>query len=204
MEPYDHLNKFQLDTLREAGNIGAGNAATSLSELLGKKIMMEVPEARIVSLTEVTDLVGGAEQLVAAVFLRINGDIPGSMFLVISVEEANQLIRYLADDPEISVEKEMGPSALQEAGNILAGSYLSSLSDFTGLRLQPTPPALTVDMAGAILISGLTEASRSGEHAIMIETSFSEWNEIRGRFLLVPDPDAFPAFFRALGVSVDE
>lgn len=204
MESYNRFSSFHLDTLREAGNIGAGHAATSLSKLLGKKIVMEVPDARIASLTEVTEMVGGPEQLVAAVFLRIEGDASGSMFVIISAEEANLLIRYLVDDPNATLGDEIGFSALQETGNILAGSYLSSLSDFTGLNLQPTPPVLTVDMAGAILISGLTETSRLGENAIMIETSFSEWNEMKGHFLLLPDPNAFPTIFRALGVPVNE
>lgn len=199
-----NFSSFHLDTLREIGNIGAGHAATSLSKLLGKKIVMEVPEARIVTLSEVTDMVGGPEQLVAAVFLRIEGDVHGSMFVIISVEEAHLIIHYLMDNQDLTMEDEIGYSALQEIGNILAGSYLSSLSDFTGLILQPTPPALTIDMAGAILASGLTEISRFGEHAILIETSFNEWNEMRGHFLLLPDPDAFPTIFRALGVPGDE
>ncbi|HEU5140250.1 MAG TPA: chemotaxis protein CheC [Bacillales bacterium] len=204
MEPYNDLNSFQLDILREAGNIGAGHAATSLSQLLGRKIEMEVPGARIASLTEVTEWIGGADQLVAAVFLRVGGDVTGGMFLVVTIEEASSLIQYLTGDSEVTLENEPGLSALQEAGNILAGSYLSSLSDFTGLGMKASPPEVIMDMAGAILGSGLTETSRFGEHAILIETSFSEWDEIKGRFLFLPDPDAVPTVFKALGVSADE
>ncbi|HET7658079.1 MAG TPA: chemotaxis protein CheC [Bacillales bacterium] len=204
MTLYDHLNFLQLDSLREAGNIGAGNAATSLSKLLDKKIVMKVPEARLASLTEVTEIVGGAENLVTAVFLRIEGDVPGSMFLIFSVEEADALISHLTGNSELSLDDEIGVSAIQETGNIMAGSYLSALSDFTGLTLLPTPPFLTVDMAGAILESGLPEKSRYEEHAIMIETSFSEWDEIKSHFLLLPDPDSFLRLFQALGVPLDE
>jgi chemotaxis protein CheC len=95
---------------------------------------------------------------------------------------------------------QLGFSALRETGNILTGSYLSSLADFTGLNLQPMPPALTIDMAGAVLASGLTEASRFGDYALLIETHFTEWEEIKGRFLFVPDPDSFAEIFHALGV----
>ncbi|HEX7065314.1 MAG TPA: chemotaxis protein CheC [Bacillales bacterium] len=204
MGPYNDLNSFQLDILREVGNIGAGHAATSLSQLLNRRIVMEVPEARIASLTEVTEWIGGAEQLVAAVFLRIEGDVTGGMFLIVSIEEANSLIAYLTGNSEISLKNEPGLSALQEAGNILAGSYLSSLSDFTKLEMKASPPELIVDMAGAILASGLTETSRFGEQAILIETSFCEWDEIRGRFLFLPDPDAVPTVFKALGVCANE
>lgn len=202
MESYEHLSSLQLDTLRETGNIGAGHAASSLAKLLNKKIVMEVPEASIVSLNDVTERLGGAEQLVVSIFLRISGDVAGSMFFIVSVEEAEQLVQYLVGDT--NVQNQLGFSALQETGNILAGSYLSSLADFTGLNLQPTPPALTIDMAGAVLASGLTEVSRFGDFAIMIETHFSEWGEIKGRFLLVPDPDSFAKIFRALGVPFHE
>lgn len=204
MTLYDRLNAMHLDSLREAGNIGAGNAATSLSKLLDKKIVIKVPKARFATLEEVMEIVGGPEQLVAAVFLRIEGDVPGSMFLVFSIQEADTLISHLIGDGEFSLNDEIGKSALQETGNIMVGSYLSALSDFTGLNLFQTPPSLTVDMAGAILESGLPEASRYEGHAIMIETSFSEWNEIKSHFLLLPDPDAIPKLFQALGVPVDE
>lgn len=204
MERFEHFSALHLDTLKEAGNIGAGNAATALSKLLGSKVSVEVPDARIVTLTEVTEMFGGAEQRVTALFLRIEGDAPGSLFFIVSVEEANWFIRYLTGDSESSLEDAFGLSALQEAGNILAGSYLSSICDFTGLNLQPTPPAITVDMAGAILVSGLAESTRSSEHAIMIETTFNERYERNGRFLLVPDPQSVAKIFRALGVSDHE
>ena len=37
------LTAMQLDALREIGNVGAGNAATALSQILNRKIGMTVP-----------------------------------------------------------------------------------------------------------------------------------------------------------------
>lgn len=67
---------------------------------------------------------------------------------------------------------EMELSALSEIGNILAGSYLSSLADFTSLTMYPTVPALAMDMAGAILGYGLLQFGQMGDDALLIDTTF--------------------------------
>ncbi|WP_209122366.1 chemotaxis protein CheC [Alkalihalobacillus sp. BA299] len=212
MSYIERIKSYHLDVLKEIGNIGAGNAATALSTLLNKSIDMKVPSVRIVSFQEITDLVGGADKVVAAIFLRLEGDAPGSMFLLIPVAEAEQLIRRLTGDVTFQLSEppfdELGLSALQEMGNILAGSYLSALSDFTRLNLQPSVPALSIDLAGAILSFGLIEVSQVSDYTIVIDTEVNEMdNELSqssGHFFLLPDPTAFEQIFTALGVEMDE
>lgn len=95
-------------------------------------------------------------------------------------------------------------SALSEIGNILAGSYLSSLADFTSLQMSPTVPALALDMAGAILSYGLLQFGEMGDSALLIDTTFIEGqDEVEGQFFLIPDPDSFAKIFAALGVPID-
>ncbi|MOA27114.1 CheY-P phosphatase CheC [compost metagenome] len=99
---------------------------------------------------------------------------------------------------------EMEWSALSEIGNILAGSYLSSLADFTKLTMIPTVPALALDMAGAILSYGLLQFGEMGDSALLIDTTFIEGNhEVEGQFFLIPDPESFSKIFTALGVPID-
>ncbi|WP_027408707.1 chemotaxis protein CheC [Anoxybacteroides tepidamans] len=209
MSNISHLNADHIDILREIGNIGAGNAATALSQLLNKKIEMNVPSVQIVSFDEMMDLVGGAEQVVAAVFLRIEGEAPGNMFFVLSLSQAERFVKQMTGEHGFSFssqQSELGLSALQELGNILAGSYLSALADFTHLKLYPSVPALTVDMIGAILQYGLLELSRVGDYAIVIDTAVHEEQEpqdsVNGHFFLLPDPDSFAPIFRSLGVEL--
>ena len=57
-----NLTPFQLDAIREVGNIGAGHAATVLSQLLNKRVAMSVPKVNILPLAEACDVVGGPEQ----------------------------------------------------------------------------------------------------------------------------------------------
>ncbi|WP_280768959.1 chemotaxis protein CheC [Salipaludibacillus daqingensis] len=213
MKDLSEIKSQHLDILKEVGNIGAGNAATALSQMLHKVIDMKVPAVKVVPFTEISDAVGGEEAVVAAVFLRIEGEAPGNMFFMLPVNEANDLIRQLIGDPSLHLQQEpideMGASALCEVGNILAGSYLSSLSDFTKLNLQPTPPAVAVDMTMALLSAGLVELSEAGDYAIVIDTEINEKDQdntiqSKGHFFLLPDPDSLEKIFRSLGVNMDE
>ncbi|WP_371860593.1 chemotaxis protein CheC [Paenibacillus chibensis] len=195
-----------MDVLKEVGNIGAGNAATALSLLLNKPVDMAVPKVQLLSFEEISDKVGGAEKLVVAIFLRVEGDAPGNLFFILSPEAAKSLLNRLVGIP-LEGEgffDEMEQSALCEIGNILAGSYLSSLADFTNLSMSPTVPALAMDMAGAILSYGLLQFGQMGDDALLIDTTFLEGDhEVEGQFFLIPDPDSFSKIFKALGVPVD-
>ncbi|WP_019242287.1 MULTISPECIES: chemotaxis protein CheC [Bacillus] len=205
------IRTIHLDILKEIGNIGAGHAATALSTLLNKKIEMNVPNVRIVSFDEMIELTGGADNVVACVFLRIEGDAPGSMFFVLSLEQATDYIIQMTGDTDFCFDRpplsELALSALQEVGNILSGSYLSSLSDFTKLNLYPSVPALSIEMAGAVISFGLLELSQVSDYAIVIETELSEndydINSVTGHFFLLPDPQSFQTIFSALGIPID-
>mgnify|MGYP000120533491 CR=1 FL=1 len=207
MELFKHFKDFKMDVLKEVGNIGAGNAATALSQLLNKPIDMAVPKVQLLSFEEITEKVGGAEKLVYAVFLRVEGEAPGNLFFILSPEAATSLLSRIAGI-EISGGDElteMELSALNEIGNILAGSYLSSLADFTSLSMYPTVPALAMDMAGAILGYGLLQFGQMGDNALLIDTTFLEGNnEIEGQFFLIPDPESFPKIFKSLGVPFED
>jgi chemotaxis protein CheC len=195
---------FHMDVLKEVGNIGAGHAATALSRLLDKPVDMLVPTVRMVPFEEISNSVGGPEQVVIAIFLRVEGETPGNIFFILSQESAKKMLKNLVG---IEVENEdqyseMEISALNEIGNILAGSYLSSLADFTNLYMSPTVPSLAIDMAGAILSYGLLQFGEMGDQALFIDTKFLDGvDEIEGHFFLIPDPESFQKIFSALGVS---
>ncbi|WP_255654848.1 chemotaxis protein CheC [Cohnella sp. REN36] len=195
-----------MDVLREVGNIGAGHAATALSRLLDKPVDMAVPTVSFIPFEEIADRVGGPEEVVVAVFLRVEGEAPGNIFFLMSREQARGLLQGLLAFETTGGETftEMEMSALSEIGNILAGSYLSSLADLTGLPLSPTVPSIAVDMAGAILTYGLLQFGTMGDDALLIDTTFLEGkHEAEGHFFFIPDPESFERMFRALGVPVE-
>ncbi|WP_409347230.1 chemotaxis protein CheC [Paenibacillus sp. MBLB4367] len=192
-----------MDVLKEVGNIGAGHAATALSTLLDKPVDMLVPKVRLVPFEEVADSVGGNETIVLAIFLRVEGETPGNMFFLLSIDSAKRMLNSLVgievEDTEHFSDMEL--SALNEIGNILAGSFLTSLADFTKLSMSPTVPALAIDMAGAILSYGLMEYGQMGDQAMLIDTKFLNGQDtIEGQFFFIPDPQSFETIFSALGV----
>jgi chemotaxis protein CheC len=203
VNPLAKLEAFKMDVLKEVGNIGAGNAATALSRLLDKPVDMNVPTVRLIPFEQIADRIGGFEKVVIAVFLRVEGDAPGNMFFIIEEGSARKLLNSLLsiDTQSETGYTEMEFSALAEIGNILAGSYLSSLADFTQLSMSPTVPAITIDMAGAILSYGLEQYGEMGDSALLIDTTFLEGQEeLEGHFFLIPDPESFDIIFSALGV----
>jgi len=213
MKTLNEIPKDYLDILKEVGNVGAGHAATALSKLLDKKIEMRVPNVSVMTFNEMVEMAGGAEKIVASVYLRIQGDSSGHLFFVLPIEHANILIQQLTKENDIAMDKlpyhEMALSALQELGNILAGSYLSALSDFTGLHLYPSVPATSIDMLGAIISYGFIELSQFSDYVISIDTVLIDVNEENkkyeeGHFFLMPDLDTFGIVFRSLGVGLDE
>ncbi|MFF2089032.1 chemotaxis protein CheC [Paenibacillus sp. NPDC058174] len=207
MSLFSRFEAFELDVLKEVGNIGAGNAATALSTLLDKPVDMAVPKVSLLPFEEVADRVGGSEQVVIAVFLRVEGEAPGNMFFIIQEQSAKSLLSQLLSLRPEEVEEgysEMEMSALCEIGNILAGSYLSSLADFTRLTMAPSVPSVALDMAGAILSYGLVQYGEMGDSALLIETTFLEdRQELEGHFFLIPDPESFNKIFKALGVTAE-
>ena len=133
------------------------------------------------------------------------------MFFILPIEQGNQFIRHLINEPLFDFlnppVSELGLSAMQEMGNILSGTYLSALSDFTGLKIYPTVPGLSIDMFGAIISIGLIELSQVSDHVIVINTTiFDDENEnlesVHGHFFLLPDPDSFSTIFKTLGVAL--
>ena len=209
----DKIKSMHLDILKEIGNIGAAHAATSLSILLNKKIEMNVPKVSIESFSEMMELAGGSENVVSCVLLRIEGEASGYMFFILPLQQSEKFIRQMTGDEHFSFDQptvsELGISAFQELGNILAGSYLTALSDFTNLDLYPSVPQLSIDMFGAIISHGLIELSQTSDYAIVIDTRLSdeqaEYDQtMNGQFFLLPNPDSFETIFQALGVGLHE
>jgi chemotaxis protein CheC len=205
MSQFNKFAAFQFDVLKEVSNIGAGNAATALSLLLNKRIEMNVPSVNIIPFNDIAELFGGSENVVLTIFLRVEGEVPGNLFFILGEQQAKRLVQYVvAIDGSMNALTEMELSALNEIGNILAGSYLSALADLTSLHLSPTVPSLTIDMVAAILNFGLIQLGEMGDLALVIDTIFlEEQHEVEGHFFFIPDPNSFDKLFHALGVPLE-
>lgn len=197
---FDQINAARLDVLKEICNVGAGHAATALSQLIGRRIDLEVPRVIFENIQEVPRIAGGAETVVAGLYFRILGEARGIILMIFPEESAQGIVRLVCHGRETpDLEDPMSVSAMQETGNILTSAFLSAISQLSGLSLIPSVPGYARDMAGSILDLVLIELSRLADIALVIETVFCETGEgIRGHFFLLPDPHTLEVILRAV------
>ena len=206
MEDVRGLKELQLDALREVANIGAGHAATALSQMTNRTIMIAVPEVNVRPLEEVTDLIGRPDEVVAAVLMHMLGDLTGRTLLVFPKPTAVRLAELMLRRPHGSSTDlgEMEQSAIKEAGNILSSAYMNALSDFMGMMLLPSPPSLAVDMSTAVLTTAYLQFGGDRDYVFCVESEFymhDVGERLRGFFLLLPDPASLQAILRAVRVA---
>ncbi len=202
---FDNLNPLHLDILKEIGTIGAGNAATSLSKMLNRRIDMKVPEVKIAEFKDVEDIMDGAETLVVGIYLEFQGDISGIVLLVLDVISAKRITALLLGnahrDALNEAFSEIEVSALEELGNILTAAYLGAISSFTGLAVKPSVPYFACDMLGAILSVPMIQFGQTSDRAMFIETDLINGTErFRSHFIVIPDIESFTVILKALGV----
>lgn len=194
-------NEEYFDVLKEIGNIGAGNATSALARMLGQQIKVHVPKVRLLDFKDVGGAIGGEEQIMAGVYLLVEGDIAGSMMFLLKKESASNLVSVLLENPGRKEEEdfsEMEMSALKEIGNIITSSYLSAIATLTNLKIYPSVPSLCVDMAGAILSVPAIEFGMMCDKLLLIETQFLD--TVDGYLILVPDIDSYDKLFESIGV----
>lgn len=189
------------DVLREIGNIGAGNATTALSQMLNTRVDMAVPQVRLMEFKEVGTTMGGEDQLVAGIYLGVEGDITGSIMFIQRKESARNMVsKLMGMELEGDDFNEIELSALKEIGNIITGAYLNSLSTLTNFCIYPSVPELCIDMAGAIMSVPAIEFGTIGDRILMIQTDFADDADMSGYFILMPDEQSYDKILKALGV----
>ncbi len=199
------MSSARFDALREVANIGAGHAATALSTLTSTRIMISVPMVNVVPPGDFVPEVA-PDMEVVAVQMSVSGSITGRTVFLLPVTAGIKLAERMLRRPRGSSVGlgALEQSALNEAGNILAGAYLTALSEFLKMRLMLSPPSLsTGDTTHALDALG-DHNPRAEAPILCVETEFflEEPSEsLQGFFLLVPDADAFDAIFRAVRVA---
>jgi chemotaxis protein CheC len=206
MDDVRTLKATQLDALREVANIGAGHAATALSQMTQRTIMIAVPEVNVRPLEDVADLFGSAESVISAVLMHMMGDLTGRTMILFPEASAKYLCDILLRRPPGTTQEfgAMERSGVKEVGNILVSAYLTALSDFMGMMLVPSVPSLVIDQAGAILTTTYLNFGHDRDYVFCVETAFEVAGgaeQLHGHFLLLPDLPSLRAIFDAIRVS---
>lgn len=201
------LGALQLDGLGEVANIGAGHAATALSQLTGRRIWVNAPKVQVVPLEDVAEVTGRGDEVVAAVVMQVLGDLAGRTMQIFPEATACRLAGILLNRNDLEFPDgfgELEQSAIKEAGNILGSAYLNALSDFLGMLLLTSVPWLALDLAAAVLTSTTASVGERSDHIICIDTVFSmngSDDSLRGHFLLLPDPASLRIILQAIHLA---
>jgi chemotaxis protein CheC len=192
------LNARQLDALRELVNVGAGTAATALSQMLGQEVLLQVPRAQALPLADAIAAAGPSDVPVTGVAIPLEGDLEARVVLLIPHDDAETLCGLLG----VEAFTEVGESALREIGNILGASYLTALANMTGLSLELCPPELTNDRLGPLVTSLLAKAAGETGTALILDTSLDLADRpCSVSFLLVPTGRSVHTLLEPLGLG---
>ncbi len=197
------IDSIHLDVLKEVCNIGAGNAATSLSQILSRKVEMNVPNAKVVGFNDLMSSFVNEEMVVLGVMLLLEGDIDGSMIFIMPKSSAGVMLSPLLgkEYSEDTVFDEMDFSASKEIGNIIVSAYINSLATMTGFKIRVSEPFATVDMAASILSVPVIELGRQTDNVLFMESYIAcDGIELGGHFIMLPSLESYGKIMKALGM----
>ena len=203
IKSYEDLDTMQLDALREIGNIGSGNAATALSETIGKPVNIDLPKVQILDINEAVEKLGGPEKIVAGILVKLEGGIEGAMLSIQSLDVINTMLESLMGSTANSFEEmdEMQISAVTEIGNILMASYVNAIAEMIGLKVLISVPGVAINMMGGMITVPMATYCYEAEKIMMIEGQFSFDDQMHeNNLLLIPDVNSLKTILSRLGV----
>ena len=202
MDP-QHLSALQIDALGEVGSIGAGHAATALSQLLGAAVEINAPTIKLLPVSEVPTVFGGPENLVGAVYSRLLGDLSGALLFILPRQDL-LVLSDLLRSREPGTAKSMGAAEeglVTHAASVLQAAYLAAIARLTELAVLPGPPQFAFDMIGAILEFVTAEIGMKADSALLIMTRFlSTETVVDAALFYLPDPDSLDVLLGRLGI----
>ena len=150
IKSYEEMNELEMDILKEIGSIGGGNAATAMSSMLNAKVNMSLPKVVILGFNEALDYLGDPEELVAAIFVEMSGELSGIMLLILTKEFSDEvLFRMLGKvDSDFLELEEIDSSVLMETGNIVISSYITAMASLTNVNVELSVPQLAINKIG--------------------------------------------------------
>lgn len=195
------MNADFKNALSELGNIGAGNAVTSLSVMLSENLTLTTPEVQLYDFNQLEGIFGGPEIPVLGVMSSIEGDLDALMLFAMKTDEASNLVKALMGE-DVDWSSEIGISGLKEIANIMIASYTASLETLLNMKVRYTLPAITIDMAGAILSVPCITFGQVSDQALIINSGFEvKGKSIDGVMMLMSDEHSFDTILNKLGIG---
>ena len=202
------LSPIREDVLREIASMGTAHAATSLSNIIGKKVTVSNLSVSWVDFQNVSDFIGGAENTISSALVTLDGQIQGLMLHLMEMPSATTIASLMLGQ-KVTIDTifgDMEMSALTEFCNIMISSYLGSLAELLGSKIVPSVPYVSIDMANAVLSVPVAEYGRVADQILLIESKLMVVDtqtdeDFTGCFLFAPDMESFKNLLQALGVE---
>ena len=197
------LDAMHLDALREIGNIGSGNAATSLSSMLNTPVEIEVPNISLINYDIVSQYLGGKDRKVIGLGLGLEADIEGVMLHLVQPKFASRIINafYPKEIHTLEDINEMDLSAVKETSNITTAAYVNSMATMTDTFINITPPIEYLDTVENVLKHASDRFDAIGHQVIYIdENLYIGDTEIKSSMILILQIDSLKKLFDKLGI----
>ncbi len=203
IERFEDLGAMEIDVLTEVGNIGAGNAMTALSSMIGQMVDIEVPAVNILGFQEAIDYAGGPEKTVVGIIVPIKDDIEGEILFLLENDIVELVVSTFFGTTDIdllNLSPEM-TSALTELGNIMAASYVNAIAELTGMKIEVEIPMLSVDMLGAIMSVPAAQMGELSDKLLYIDNLMViDKVSVKSKMMLLPTVESLDKLLRSLGV----
>ncbi len=203
-----NFEQEKLNVFREISNIGSGNASTSLAQMLNEIVDIGVPNSDLKEFSDITSNYSSPEELVVGTVLQISGDLEGFIMVVMNVDSTLNLISRLTGK-EIECDRDNYEEVCKELNsvgeicNILCGTYLTAMSDMTGMTINQSIPYFSVDMIMAIMNLPASLYGDVSDSILCIETEFFTLDrEIEGKYYFIPKVDSCNKLLSNLGFEV--
>lgn len=200
---YEEINGYAMDMFKEIGSIGTGNAATALSTTLSEKISMSLPEVNILEYNQAVNFLGGPEKIIAAVMVHMSGEFSGIMLYLLDLDFINFVFERLNLQKIESYDEidEIRRSAISEVSNIIISSYASAISHLSGISINLSVPAMTINMLGGIMSVPMIEYGYITDKIMMIGGKFVySKKEMTSNLIMLPDIKSLNFLLKKLGV----
>lgn len=194
---------MHLDVLREIGNIGSGNAATSLASMLNTTVDIEVPTISLVNYDHVSQYLGGKDRRVVGLAVGLEGDIDGVMLHVVQRQFVSRIINtfYPKEINTLDDINSMDLSAVKETSNITTAAYVNSLASLTNTFINITPPTEYIDTVENVLSKVSANFEAVGNQVIYIdENLIIAGSTIKSSMILILEIDSLKRLFDKMGI----
>ncbi|BFL48235.1 chemotaxis protein CheC [Lactonifactor longoviformis] len=201
MNNYRELDEYDKDILRELGNIGTGNAVTSLSQMMNHSLEIDTPSIKIIKYQEIAGILQREEEIQTGILVEVHGELQGIFLFLLDEDFTFSILNTILGEKERQLMNldEIERSLICELGNIMCSSYIRALSQLLNLKIDVDVPNLCIDMGGAILNIPLSHFLVFSDELLMIENIFHMGScSFKGHILFLPEMESLRAIIGTL------